>query len=213
MKINNTTVYFLPPTKEQWKGLAVYTPSGNNNSKAVLLTQNDQLPYKPVSRLLFLQALKEKWETDKKSQLNAMSKTPAKTEAEEEKIKQNEFAYIEKNYPVANQAKAKERYLKNYKSDKQRREEDLQRSAKYYDDQLMIIDAELKNETNEELQQPAIIESSIHFKGFTTLEKGRMLVVIDPSYFNMQLPKYIPQTIMLYWQWDKSAPAIFQRIN
>ena len=34
-----------------------------------------------------------------------------------------------------------------------------------------------------------------------------MLVVIDPSYFNMQLPKYVPQIIMLYWQWDNSAPA------
>ena len=34
-----------------------------------------------------------------------------------------------------------------------------------------------------------------------------MLVTIDPSYFNMQLPKYVPQSIMLYWQWDKSARA------
>jgi hypothetical protein len=208
MKINNTTVYFLPPTKEQWKGMTVYAVSANRDiSKAVLITQNDELPYKPVSRLSFLQALKEKVETDKKNQLEAQNKTPLKTDAEEEKIRQNELAYIEKNYPVASQAKAKERYLKNYKSDKQRREEDLQRSAKYYDDRLKIIDDVWKNETNEELQQPAIIESTINFKGFTTLEKGRMLVVIDPSYFNMQLPKYVPQIIMLYWQWDNSAPA------
>ncbi len=208
MKINNTTVYFLPPTKEQWKGMTVYAVSANREiSKAVLITQNDQLPYKPVSRLSFLQALKETVETDKKNQLEAMNKTPPKTDAEEEKIRQNELAYIEKNYPVASQAKAKERYLKNYKSDKQRREEDLQRSAKYYDDRLKIIDDVWKNETNEELQQPAIIESTINFKGFTTLEKGRMLVIIDPSYFNTQLPKYVPQIIMLYWQWDNSAPA------
>ena len=208
MKINNTTVYFLPPAKEQWKGMTVYAVSANRDiSKAVLITQNDQLPYKPVSRLSFLQALKEKVETDKKNQLEAMNKTPPRTDAEEEKIRQNELAYIEKNYPVASQAKAKERYLKNYKSDKQRREEDLQQSAKYYDDRLKIIDNVWKNETNEELQQPAIIENTINFKGFTTLEKGRMLVVIDPSYFNMQLPKYVPQIIMLYWQWDNSAPA------
>ncbi len=208
MKINNTTVYFLPLVKEQWKGMNVYAVSANHDkSKAVLIMQSDQLPYKPVNRLSFLQAYKEKVETDKKNQLDAMSKTPPRTDAEEEKIKQNELAYIEKNYPVANQAKAIERYLKNYKSDKQRREEDLQRSAKYYDDRLKIMEDVWKNETNEELRQPAIIENSINFKGFSTLEMGRMLVVIDPSYFNMQLPKYVPQIIMLYWQWDNSAPA------
>jgi len=207
MKINNVTAYFLPPTKEQWKGLAVYTPSGNQNCKVVLIMHNGQLPYKPVSRLLFLQGLKEKLESDKKSQLDAMNKTPPKTDAEEEKIKQGQLAYIEKNYPVANQAKAKERYLKNYKSDKQRKEEDLQRSAKYFDDQLMIIDNVWKNESKEELQQPAIIEGPVNFKGFTNLEKGRMLVTIDQSYFNMQLPKYVPQIIMLYWQWHNNGPA------
>jgi hypothetical protein len=54
------------------------------------------------------------------------------------------------------------------------------------------------------LQQPAIIDNQVagDFKGnFSTLEKGgQMLITIDPGYFNMQLPRYAAQMIVLYWR-------------
>ena len=47
------------------------------------------------------------------------------------------------------------------------------------------------------------------FKGsFSTLEKGgQMLVMIDPGYFNKQLPSYAAQMIVLYWRWGNDTPG------
>ncbi len=35
-----------------------------------------------------------------------------------------------------------------------------------------------------------------------------MLVTPDPGYFNMKLPHYVPQFMVLLWEWDKNAPAL-----
>ena len=62
-----------------------------------------------------------------------------------------------------------------------------------------------------ELQQPAIVDNNYvsFFKKFTTEEKGgRMMVFINNDYFNLQLPRYAPQLIVLYWSWDKYSAGV-----
>jgi hypothetical protein len=74
---------------------------------------------------------------------------------------------------------------------------------------LKPLTDELNKESETELQQPAIVDnSSTIFKGFTTDENGgRMMVVVNPDYFKLNLPRYVPQMIVLYWSWDKNGPC------
>jgi hypothetical protein len=49
-----------------------------------------------------------------------------------------------------------------------------------------------------------------NFSGkFSTIEKGgRLLITIDTGYFNTRLPRYVPQLIVLYWEWDNNIPGL-----
>lgn len=43
---------------------------------------------------------------------------------------------------------------------------------------------------------------------FSTLEKrGRMMVLLNNNYFKMQLPRYMPQLMVLYWRSESNNNA------
>lgn len=211
IKIEGNTAYMLPKLVGQWKGLLLYEPRGStqyNEHRAVLITRNSQLPYKPVSRLQYLQAMKQKLENEKKIQIDITNKLTVRTNDEEEAAKQKGLQDIEKNNRSQYVEQRKVSYLKNYKTDKQKKEENLQRSEKKFDDQVKAIEDIGKKYDKDELQQPAIIDEDHNFKEFTTQEKGgRMIVLINAAYFNMQLPRYAPQFMVLYWRSQNNAPS------
>lgn len=207
--IEGADAWLLPKKIGEWKGLPLYKPSGSGErNKAILITRDNQLPYKPVSRLQFLQSLKAKIEGEKKLQHDTGEKQVVRSEAEEEAAKQKGLQNIEKNTSPQYWEQRKATYLKNYKTDEQRKQENIRLSDGYFDGKLKPLNDELNNESSNDLQQPAIVNNDYTgiFKGFSTDEKGgRMVVLINTSYFNMQLPKYVPQFIAMYWSWDKSS--------
>jgi hypothetical protein len=210
IKVQGAQAWWLPKKIGEWKGLPLYEPSGSpKRNKAVLITRNNQLPYKPVTRIQFLQAMKEKIEADKKSQLDFETKRTIISDAEEEIAKQKGLENALKNVLPNRIEQRKADYLKHYKTAQQRKDDDIQQTEKYYDSMLNPVTDELNKETETELLQPAIVDNSSGiFRGFTTDEKGgRMMVVINPDYFQMNLPRYAPQLIVLYWMWDKNAPC------
>ena len=211
LTINGADAWLLPKKTGEWKGMPLYHPSGSNNrNSVVLITRNNQLPYKPVSRLQFLQSLKNKIEADKKLHSDIDKKQKVRSDAEEEAAKQKELDYIVKNAGPQNVEQRKASYLKNYKTDEQRKQENIQRGESYFNDRLKPINNELNNESSNELQQPAIVENNFmsYFKNFTKEESGgRMIVILNTSYFNLQLPRYVPQFIVLYWSWYVNASS------
>jgi hypothetical protein len=211
IKVQGVQAWWLPKKVGEWRGLPVYESSGMpRNNKVVLITRSGQLPYKPVSRLQFLQAMKEKIESDKKTQLDFQNKRTVRSNEEEEIAKQKGLENTLKYAPPNRAEQRKADYLKHYKTDQQRKEDDILVTENYYDGMLRPLTDELNRETNTELQQPAIINkdySSSSFKGFVTDEKdGRTMVVINTDYFKLDLPRYTPQFIVLYWSWTKDAP-------
>lgn len=76
------------------------------------------------------------------------------------------------------------------------------------------IDEYINQHTPETLGQPAIVNE---FKDFTIRKKfdnpgdkdSRELVYVDQSYFNKNLPSYMPQFFVLMWRWNNSPPAFF----
>lgn len=211
IKIDNNTAYMLPKLVGQWKGLFLYEPRGNtkyNEHRAVLITRNNQLPYKPVSRLQYLNAIKQKLENEKKIQLDITNKMTVRTDAEDEEVKQQGLKNIEK-YNQANKVEQRKvTYLKNFKTDKQQKEESLQKIENFFNDRIIAIENIGKKYSHDELLQPAIINEEHDFKDFTSQENGgRMIVLINAAYFNMQLPGYAPQFIVLYWRSENNAPS------
>jgi hypothetical protein len=210
--VDGADAWLLPKKNGEWKGLPLYKPSGSNDkNKAILITRDNQLPYKPVSRLQFLQSMKAKIEADKKLQHDAGEKQAVRSEAEEEAAKQKGLQNIEKNTSPQYREQRKAGYLKNYKTDEERKQENIRLSDGYFDGKLKPLNDELNNGSGNDLQQPAIVNNDYTgiFKGFSTDEKGgRMVVIINTSYFNIQLPKYAPQIIVLYWKWHNNEPAL-----
>ncbi len=212
LSIDSADAWLLPNKIGEWKGLPLYKPSGSGDkNKTVLITRDGQLPYTPVSRLQFLRSLKAKIEADKKIQHDANEKIAVRSATEEEAAKQKGLQDIEKTVGARYWEQRKAGYLKNYKTDEQRKQENLRLSDGFFDARLKSVNDELNNESSNDLQQPAIVNNDYTstFKGFTTDEMGgRMVVLINTAYFNMQLPKYVPQFIAVYWSWDKSSPKL-----
>lgn len=211
-KIEGATAFLFPKKIGEWKGFPLYEPSTNTNKcKAILITRNNQLPYKAVTRSQFLKSMKEKIEANKKVQIDVENKMVVRTDAEQEAAKQSGMDNALKYAPPNRIEERKANYLKNYKTDQQRKEENIQRAQKYYDGLIKGIDDAWKNLNEDELKEPAIVDNVSYaflFKGFTTLEKGgRMIVFVNNDYFNLKLPRYVPQLIVLYWEWDKNAAA------
>jgi len=49
--VDGADAWLLPKKIGEWKGLPLYKPSGSNDkNKVILITRDNQLPYKPVSR-------------------------------------------------------------------------------------------------------------------------------------------------------------------
>jgi hypothetical protein len=208
-RVDGADAWLLPKKIGEWKGIPLYKPSGSGvNNRAILITRDNQLPYKPVSRLQFLKSLKAKIEADKKLQHDAGEKQVVRSDAEEEAAKQKGLQDIEKTVAPQYREQRKAGYLKNYKTDEQRKQENIRLTDGYFDAKLKPLNDELNSESNNDLQQPAIVNTEYTgiFKGFSTDEKGgRMIVLVNSAYFNMQLPRYVPQFIALYWSWDKNS--------
>ena len=87
-------------------------------------------------------------------------------------------------------------------------------SKKFYEDELKPARDLLADSMKLELEQPAILDfdNLLEFKEFSTEEKeGRQLVRLNPDYFDMTLPKYVPQLFIVHWSWDDRKPANYWR--
>lgn len=213
-KINKSASFLLPDKVGEWKELALYDIGSKTDKqdRAILITHGSHLPYIPVTRLQYLNALKQKFEDEKIIQRDLINKMKIKSDAEEELAKQKGMENALKYAPVNRVEERKANYLKNYKTDQQRKEEKLQRLEKDYSDKIKAIDDLLKTFDNDELEKPAVIDPFHTFKQFSTLEKGgRMMVLINNNYFLKQLPRYMPQLMVLRWRSESNnnAPSQF----
>jgi len=88
---------------------------------------------------------------------------------------------------------------------------------KYWDDKIAVIDNYIASNPSE-LEKPARIERTgeqiDNFSGtFATDDNGYLLGILDPSYFDKQLPGHIPQLIVLKWRWGGNAAGLYYKKN
>ncbi len=103
-------------------------------------------------------------------------------------------------------------FLDTYKTEQQRRDETVNNMIKMKEDGIKRYEAALEKskadkllDTPAEVLQPFSVEENIPVFA-SGVEGGKMLITENPAYFRKDLPKYIPQFMVLYWEWVSDAP-------
>lgn len=210
--IHKLPVYLLNKKAGVINGYPVY--EGYNNGKpdpasihnrAVIITRPGQSPYLPVTQKQFLKAFVNYHEKRNPKLLANLEKSiTVLTDEEEAAVKKRQLEKIERVTAPEKLARAKDNFLKNYLTSSQRKEVSIAKSIKFYEDELMPARIMLADSLHTDLEQPAILnyDNLLEYKEFTTEDKGgQQLVRLNPDYFNMTLPKYVPQLLIVYWSW------------
>lgn len=213
--IEDQPVYLLRKKAGEIKGYPVYegnynqkTNLGTFYSRAIILTRNGQLPWLPVTKKEFLTAyisLNEKrfQEALRQTEKNII----VRTDEQEEEYKKQQLAKIERTTSLDKVAKARDLFLRSHIPDKQQKASDIARMKQGHEAFMNPALLILSNGTDQALEQPAILDltNTYQFKEFVAEEKGGMLVRLNPDYFDMKLPKYMPQFLVAYWMWDEGT--------
>jgi hypothetical protein len=212
--VKKNPVYLLTKKVGEINGYAVYegihngtSNTGTKYSRAIIITRPGQSPYVPVTRKQYLMLYLKRYELEKAKQIPLMENLPVKSDAEEEANKQKGLEKIEKTTSPDKLERAKSNYLRFYVTDKQRKEENLKKLDKMYETNMKAAQDLLNSLSEEEAAKPAIVSGDYvsKFENFSTEEKGgRMLVRLNPDYFNNKLPKNVPQFLIVYWRWEKN---------
>lgn len=174
------------------------------HSSAILIARDGAVPFSYVTRKEFLDIRIAELEKKKKTEMDRSLKNAViRPAAEQEAAKQKELDELRHgNYSQS----YINRFLNDYKTDEQKRDLDLQRTAKYYDEPLQRLRSALSHSSAAELAQPAIISGQDTYDGFTDFvpdEKGTCLVKPNLAYYKKNLPKTAPQFFCVFYSWDE----------
>ena len=201
------------PLKQMWKGYQMFHGDGGN-VRYVLIHRKGILPYIPVTRKQYLdhsiKHLAEIFDT----MIHTIRQMPVRPLPEQEAEKQRTLEKYARTY--GNDPKrlksATDYYLSGYQTDQQRRDQQVNKAVQNRNEIVKRYQDELEKTTKEGwLDSPAVI-AQVHSPDMTTpffvtdAENGRMLITENPAYMRKELPKHVPQILVLYWSWSDWEP-------
>jgi hypothetical protein len=206
------SIYQLPDSIGKWKGLTMYEPKqtggpGLPTDRAVVLGHNKQMPWHTLTQKQYLTGYKNWLLKNRKEQLEG-SDTYIK------KMKQNIADMQASKALTPGQQKSivekLEQQLKEYQNNTVNK--NIAAAEKIYNDKIKPVNEYLDTASTETFAQPAILDlnSNLGFKGYFVKQgqPGIKLISFTAKYFNTALPRYLPQFIILYWQWGQDAPSL-----
>ncbi len=218
--IENKQVYQLTAKMGELNSFQLYTGADGNElqgkkqfSRTILIARPGQMPYTPVSRkqylLTFLKYREDAYQKDIAYEL----KRPVRSDAEEEIFRKKGYENAG-TYAGDEKAKAlaKSYYLQDYVTDKQSQQKSLKSWESAYQKDIQPAKDFLASQSEEELAKPALLKPGNHkndFKKFLNENEGRMLVVVNDSYFNSKLPAFMPQFLVVYWMWGGNKAGVY----
>jgi hypothetical protein len=139
---------------------------------------------------------------------------PLRSLEEQETLKKKSLDKIDEDYKnnPKNRDLIKKNYLDTYKTDQQLRDETTNRIKGNKEAVIKRYKAELeKIKAANLLDSPAEIYSPFSVSDNTPIfatgpDGGKMLVTANPAYIRKDLPKYMPQFMVLYWGWATNFP-------
>ncbi|MEO6611999.1 MAG: hypothetical protein ABIT05_11720 [Chitinophagaceae bacterium] len=215
--IQKQPVYLLQKRAGEIRGYPVYegndnqtSNTGSRYSRAIIITREKESPYIPVTQKQFLKAFLNYNEKKHIKTIEFEKNRVVKSAAEEELEKQKYLETLERITPPAKLAKAKEDFLKNYVSSAQQKQNTISMLNASHEKEMKPARLILADSLTTPLDQPAILDYNnlLEFKEFSTINTGgRELVRLNPEYYDMSLPKYNPQFLIVYWSWDDKLPT------
>jgi hypothetical protein len=197
-------VYSLPPKAGKWNEATLYAPVTHNHAHAIVIGHDGKLPWHSLTQKQYLTGLRNKWQTDLQKQMNSYDEN-------EEKMKKDIDKISNSTSPQAPKIKQQlEQQLKDFQAKK---EEYKISSRKFYDEEIKYIDDYLRSTSEETLEQSAIIDpkyNALKFRGTFGDENngGTKLVAVGAKYFHNDLPRYVPQFMVLYWRWTEEPVSL-----
>ncbi|MEZ5318859.1 MAG: hypothetical protein R2752_15775 [Vicinamibacterales bacterium] len=196
-------VWMLAPAIGELRGQPLYRAwLGFGDGRALLFTRRGRVPWAPVSRRQYLDGLARYWQQQADEAAGRMDELERNLAGQIEEIRKTMTGQA-RDTMVAEL----ERGLA------QAREQKTQQQARLAANlagQLQTV-SRYRAAHPGEMDRPAVLPEGLRraFTGEFTdgTEDGRMLVVVDPSYFQSGLPPDEPQIVALLWRWEKESPA------
>lgn len=143
-----------------------------------------------------------------------MKEMPVRSLEEQEVLKKKALDKIDVDYKnnPKNRELIRKNYLDTYKTDQQLRDETTNTIIKNKEDVIKRYQAELeKTKAANLLDSPAEIFSPFTVSENTPIfatgpEYGKMLVTANRAYIRKDLPKYVPQFMVVNWKWVSNFP-------
>ena len=192
---------------EKWKNYELY---GDVRSKGryVLIHRNGMLPYKPVTRKQYLDRCLAFTDQLHDKMIGVLNQQPVRSPEVQEAEKKAKLAKFEKDFgkdPKRLKSNV-DYYLSGYKTDQQRRDEQVTNAKKNKETELKKFIDEMEKTTSEGLLDSPAIVQVMYYSNPAVFEtdpmKGFMLVTENPDYIRKELPSYIPQFMVLSWKWN-----------
>jgi hypothetical protein len=240
--LNGSNIYALPYHLDDLKGYMYSEPeysAANGGSehiyyRAFLITRNDKLPYRVLTRKEILDYLGEQADLYRKNGINSLSKMmKVRPKAEQDAEKNKEINYYKTTFP--DKPNRLERYLKEYKTDEEKVNEaklkyDVEYAANM--ERLSFLRKRYENNSNE----PAVVDKTrfsfaYSFKNWDFKEDkkaddhfcdincnhGQMLAILNEGYFDPKIPRNVPQFFTVIYSWvagsgTKYRSFIYERI-
>jgi hypothetical protein len=213
MTINGRKVYMLNPKMGSYKGYDLYGSPGLNFG-CVLLSRKGESPFTPITKKQYLDYSITFLNKFFDEMIKGYPSMPVRSLEEQEILKKKALDKIDDDYKNNTKTRdiVKKNYLDTYKTDQQLRDESVSKIVNGKKDVIHRYEKELeKAKSDNSLESPAEIYAPFTITEETPIfvtgpEGGKMMVTANPGYIKKDLPKYIPQFMVLYWKWVSNFP-------
>jgi hypothetical protein len=205
-------VYEMPESIGKWKGLTLYEPKktggpGLPTDRAVVIGHNGQMPWHILTQKQYLTGYKNFLEKNRKEQLEGNDSYVKKMTDNIASMKASKAMTEDQKKEVVEKL---ERQLKNFQDNIVQK--NTEAAEKIFNDNMKPVKEYLDTASAKTLNQPAVLDknTNISFRGYFAKEgeAGIKLCCFTTKYFNKDLPRYVPQFMVLYWKWGQDPPSL-----
>ncbi len=216
MTINGLPFSIRNPVRGSWKGYElIHGDHIGSTTRMILIHRPGALPYIPVTRKQYLDFCIIYLNNFYDESINSTNLMPVRSLEVQKSLKNKSLDKIDEDYK--NDPKKRDiirkNFLDTYKTDQQRRDETVNIVIKNKTDVLKRYNDELeKTKRDGLLDSPAFIRTVAGVTEGEPIfipesENGKMLITENPAYIRKDLPKYMPQFIVMYWTWSDYLPV------
>ncbi|MEW6404534.1 MAG: hypothetical protein AB1649_22280 [Chloroflexota bacterium] len=198
-----TMVYMLARRIGELRGHTLYEAWGpwGAQERAVLFTRGDRLPFTPITQRQYLDALELWWAAKLKAELEVLDEAIRVQEANLADLKRTLTGEMRDKIVAEG-----ERALAEVRAQKPKSDARLSAAVA---EEIEYIHKYRATHPAAELEKPAFLPEPLkmRFRGefWEEAKEGHLLVQIDLSYFEKDLPSEAAHLVMLHWRWERDS--------